>query len=406
MRIQNLPLLLRVVESVFGKRVLTYTECTELSQAILRKTGTPVHVSTLRRLFGLVPSTHSPSAHVLHTLARYCGYASVDELIRFRQERDATESKDENLLQYLILLFKDTEVPHTQDVTYLNLVRHTIGFLNQEPQLMNPFQRAIAQTKNGQDFYFEQFFNIDRLAGFYGEGLLYYLAEKKTPQAQIFGHALLANRAWLVMNDALFRKHAEAMCRYSLDSDLHPLNSGRYFGIRLLQRKLEGIDPQSLLSEARNFLAAKEKEEKSYRQAPHFELTFTTNLVLAGEWEEVKHYCALALKKFSSLPGGLPDGEVFHGLYLFQGLAFALTGEKEEAGRLHQKIDVHRFYFLAKKYLTIFYLHLGALLKKRQKTEPQLQHLVAETGFTRLLTLPSPAFTERLVNLNKDEHLP
>lgn len=404
MRTKNLPILLKAVESVFGKKVLSFTECTQLSEAVFKTTGTMLNVSTLRRVFGLVPAKHSPSAHTLHTLARYCGYLSFDELVDSRKERESDPGADISLLQYLVLLFEDTVAPHLHDVTYTNLVRHTIHFLNQESRLLEPFQKAVAKTRNGQDFYFEMFFNIDRLASSYGEGLRFYLAEKRTHEAQVFGHSLLVSRAWLVMDDLLFYRHFAEMMLHPLDGRWHPLNCGRYFGARLLNAKLAQTDPAPLLAEARAFLKKREEENQIYRKAPHFELTLSTNLVLGGEWKETLYYCEIGLEKMALEPS--PGNEpLFHAFYLFKAIALASTGRKEAAFELYQEIDVHRFYFLAKKFLTILYLQLGLQLKKGGTERLQINHLVKETGFSRLVRLRPPVNELAIEQVNKNEQL-
>ncbi len=80
-------------------------------------------------------------------------------------------------------------------------------FLQRHPELIDKFQRNIAKIKNGQDFYFEQFINIDGLNSYYGMGLRYYLNEKKTAEAQIFGHSILCAKNWLLENPHGVRKH-------------------------------------------------------------------------------------------------------------------------------------------------------------------------------------------------------
>lgn len=405
MRTKNLPILLKVVESVFGKKVLSFTECTQLSEAVFATTGTTLNVSTLRRVFGLVPAKYSPSAHTLHTLARYCGYLSFDELVDSRKERESDPGADASLLQYLVLLFKDTEVPYLHDVTYINLVQHTIHFLNQESRLLEPFQKAIAKTRNGQDFYFEMFFNIDRLASSYGDGLRFYLAEKRTHEAQVFGHALLASRAWLVMDDLLFYRHFAEMMLHPLDGRWHPLNCGRHFGARLLHAKLTQADPAPLLAEARAFLRKRKEENQSYREAPHFELTLSTNLVLGGEWKETLYYCEIGLEKMALEPSAADDS-FFHAFCLFKAMALAGTGNKEAAFDLYREIDVHRFYFLARKCLTILYLQLGIQLEKGETKWLQINHLVKETGFSRLLRLRPHVNGMAIEQVNKNEQLP
>jgi hypothetical protein len=55
------------------------------------------------------------------------------------------------------------------------------------PGAFDRFQRAIAKTRNGQEFYFEQFVNLDELNSFYGDGLRYYFMKNKlrTPRFSV-----------------------------------------------------------------------------------------------------------------------------------------------------------------------------------------------------------------------------
>src|SRR4030095_11742629 len=107
------------------------------------------------------------------------------------------DGEKRSFLRYLVTIFTATQVRDGNDETYFSLVKHTINFLAQHQDLAQKFQRAIVKTRNGQDFYFEQFVNIDKLNSFYGEGLRYYLNERKTQEGQLFGNSLLCLRDWL-----------------------------------------------------------------------------------------------------------------------------------------------------------------------------------------------------------------
>ncbi|RYZ50185.1 MAG: hypothetical protein EOO14_19680, partial [Chitinophagaceae bacterium] len=234
MREKNITLLRKEIEAHFGRKVLSNKECIELSKDIFTKSGLLVSVTTLRRFFGLIKSDHLPSYTTLNHLAVYCGHRSYDDLepLQSAGEPNPEESK---LVRYIVSLFTNTVTDDVHDPTYLSLVRHTILFLNGQPLLMDAFQRAIAKTKNGQTFYFERFINVDKLNGYFGRGLEYYLAEKKTKEAQIFGHALLALRYWLSKKDDLFLLHAQELLSYGLDRAIHPFVCGRYYGTKLLK---------------------------------------------------------------------------------------------------------------------------------------------------------------------------
>src|SRR5215203_992398 len=108
--------------------------------------------------------------YTLNTLSIYCGFSSFDNFTTSRHPGSVSDTDfDSCLLRYMILLFRDTEVQDRNDATYANLVQQTILFLNNYPSLVDPFQRQIAKTKNGQHFFFEKFINIDRLNSIYGQ---------------------------------------------------------------------------------------------------------------------------------------------------------------------------------------------------------------------------------------------
>ncbi len=382
MRNNNLPILYQKVESVFGKKIFSVKECTELHHDILKKTEAFISVHTLRRLFGLVKSPHVPSFTTLNVLANYCGYSSIAELATAGDEGIGEEKGTSNLLLYLVSLFKNTPVQVEDDLTYINMVRHTVYFLEREPQLAEPFQREIAKTKNGQDYYFERFVNMDKLNGYYGNGLSHYLREKTTPEAQIFGNASLALRYWLTGNNHLFNQYAGKVNLCSLTDDVHPFVCGRYFGTRLLKAAFDEADTTVLLSEAKAFYRQQKSVNPGHR-FPGFELTMAMMLALIGEWEDTLFYTKAGLEKYCHF-ASLKGKQIHQSLLLFRAVAFTQSGNTAEATKVYEEIDVTEFYFLAKKFLSILYIQTGKDLKKIKTAEPQLDHLLGETGFVRL----------------------
>ena len=57
----------------FGEPVNSPKDCQKLSQQIMERTGRKISPTTLRRFFGLLPSSSAFSTYVLDTLAIYCG---------------------------------------------------------------------------------------------------------------------------------------------------------------------------------------------------------------------------------------------------------------------------------------------------------------------------------------------
>ena len=197
--ISSVVQLKKEIEETFGKKISTSGDCVVLCNQIYSKTDSRLNASTLRRFFGLVKSDFKPATTTLDILSKYCGFTDFDDFTISKNDSTsgATNNFDNNsILNYLVSHFNHTHVKDPADKTFIELVKNTIIFLRRHPELTDKFQRMIAKTKSGQEFYFEQFINLDELNSFYGDGLHYYLMEKDTREAQIFGHSLLCLKHW------------------------------------------------------------------------------------------------------------------------------------------------------------------------------------------------------------------
>src|SRR3954470_15017377 len=180
--INGINLLKNEVEKRFGRRVISSADCQNLCNDILHTNSIKISFNTIRRFFNLMRATNQPSEYTLNALSNYCGFSSFGKFIIFKQQNIILENQnqDEILLSFLTLFFKQVEIFKPHDITFLNLVQQTILHLDHYPNMIDAFQREIAKTKNGQNFYFERFVFIDKLNSYYGQGLQYYLDEKQT----------------------------------------------------------------------------------------------------------------------------------------------------------------------------------------------------------------------------------
>ena len=70
-----------LVEHTWGSTPTTPKAFEQLSQSIYSATHQQVSVSTLKRIWGYVPSAHEPRQDVLDILARYCGYSNLQSYL-------------------------------------------------------------------------------------------------------------------------------------------------------------------------------------------------------------------------------------------------------------------------------------------------------------------------------------
>ena len=372
-------------EQVFGRRIVSSRDCNALSEEIFTKTGFKINSNTLRRFFGLVKASHPASSGTLQILSTYCGFKSGDEIKKLHNwgkggEIILTES---NILDYLIYPFENIQVKAENDETFLSLVKGVIIFINRYPQLAHKFHREIAKTHNGQVFYFEQFVNLDKLNSFYGDGIRYYLAEKKTVDAQIFGHSLLVFRYWLTKDNEKLSTHFKALKAIRPVRSSNPFICGRYFSSRLYYAHSHGLNTEKLLIEAHKSFYSLRQSDEGYSLYRSFEYVFVQALVLTGHHEEALFYIQ-NVKKSVSKRRFETDIPFYETLVLLETMALFKSGSHKQAERIFNDIKPSSFYFLSKKYKTILYLWITNFCKRAVgKTNDQLKALIEETGFIR-----------------------
>ena len=392
----------------FGKNIKTSGDCLLLSNDIFDKISFKVNSNTLRRFFKLVKSNHLPSLTTLDILSKYCGFNSFDEFLRLKNKNHVTDNKDhygDSILNYLVSLFREPYVKEFENKTFTAIVKETIIFLERHPELIDKFQRAISKTKNGQDFYFEHFINLDKLNSFYGEGLRYYILEKKTTEAQIFGHALLCLKSWLTGNDLEVARHYKHLNECRITKELHPFLLGRFFASQLLYADLYHLSAKKIFAEARQIHRSIQYTEikNKYQLFPCFEYIICPILFFTGHYEEALYYINYYLDNYRQKPSKI-DAAFYQRMDLYTALVFMKTGREKEAYHLYKKIFPSNFSFLSKKYDTIMYLILSRNFDKISQPDIHFYNLIEETGFTTLTHLIN-LFPAHEGKMNKNELL-
>ena len=378
----------REIVQVFGHPVLSFSDCTRLAEAIYDKTGLKISVNTLRRFFELIKAKYPPSYNTLNILAKACGYQGYTEFEQlWKDKAKRTDVGDAALLKYMVSLFQQMPVPNMQDETYINIVHLTIAYLLSNQDIIDGFQKKIARTKNGQDFYFEHFVHIDALAGFYGNGLRYYLNEKKDAAAQVFGHSLLCFRSWLTLDDAGLDSHYRQLRQYALHLALPHIIQGRYVAAQLFHAHIHREPVESILEEARRFFQQFAHSKENLKNFPHFELEVVGALVLTGQFEEALYYLNQVGKKRAKYIVTDEVKPLFKGFDVYELLAWTALGKKAKAEALYQQLQKATFYFLTQKYFSLLLLQAERLLNKRKFRGEKLDFLIRETGFERFRPL-------------------
>lgn len=385
MRYQVEALIKTEIEHIFGRSIVSSRDCIQLSYDVYQKTKCQLNPNTLRRFFGLVKATYPPSHSTLTILSKYCGFHSVDEVITLKKEETDTTPDAESVLHFMVSLFRDANVKDENDSTFLSMVINTLNFLSRNQSLADKFQSQIAKTKNGQEFYFEQFVNIDKLNSYYGDGLRYYYTEKQTVSAQVFAHALLTFRYWLTGNNDLVKKHAVIVSQQKPDEVTEPFVCGRYFATLLYHAHTVNMQADDIILEAYKYHCNISDPAEKCISFPRFELYMTEALILTGYSDEGLYYIDYAVKNYKEENDDTGRKKFLQYFNLLRAIALIKKGNYTAANELFDKINPADFYFLRKKFSNILYLLLNEKLKRQHvKHSQQLAVLLQDTGYYRL----------------------
>ena len=352
---------------------------------IYRKTGETVNANTLRRFFGLVKADYPASSSTLTILSKYCGFNSIDEVGQVSSKKDSDEDVNkEEVLRYMVSLFKNTEVLGDDDRTFYPIIEQTIVFLERNPSLIDKFQREIAKTTTGQYYYYEKHPNIDRLNGFYGDGLRYYLRAKNTEEGRVFAHSMQVFRYWLVKDIEQVVRHMSETPQPDITPNFPSHILGRLYAARLYYADVKGESIGAILADAkRHHGAIMASREDSPFSFPDFELIICEALLLTGIYEEGAEYIWHA-KNFLSTSG--QDKNTLFNLWE----DFANFRKDPSHKKRRNEAGKQEFlYAFSRKYTAIVKLLSGGQ-SGNTKTPPsqQLAALVKETGYKKLLSLP------------------
>lgn len=375
------------VERIYGKRIVTYSDCLILSKEITLRTGFRLNVNTLRRFFGLVQAVYPPSVTTLDILSRFCGFQSFENYRAFQTtQTDVADVPSSSLLHYADVLFSRAAATTYTDPTWTGIVRETILFMEKHPHLIDTFQRNIARTRIGQDIFFEQFVNLDQLNGNFGTGLRYYLAQKNNREGRLFTHALLCLRHYLTMDAQPLERHYQELLQDTIDERVHPFLAARFFAAQIFYHNRSPADIFRIVSAARECFRHLLPSRDMYQAFPCFELFMTEALVLTRQPLEALFYIQESRKKRTDYYPPAVDKNLFSPFDLYEAAAFSMLGEEEKAKKAFRRVNPMDFYFLSRQFHNIIYLTVESHLfpAKAKNNRPQISGLIMQTGFLYL----------------------
>lgn len=207
--------LLRNVQQQFGAMISNSGNCDALANEIAQVTKVRLSNSSLRRVFGLVPYPHSPTAHMLNTLAQYVGHTNYKAFCDWLFHKEG--------IQIRITNYWDG----------WKVSRLLGNALRTDPEAQAILYPILAQTEG----YFKNWMEIDHLCLCHYKGLQHYLSHHSGPDALCLGHGWLALAGLLNPEAEDWQQHAKALAplvalwqAHGTISIVHPFMAGRALG--------------------------------------------------------------------------------------------------------------------------------------------------------------------------------
>lgn len=387
--IQEVEHLKLEVERKFGRRILISSDCTTLANEIYRKTNNQLSFNTVRRCFNIMKSDYQPSLHTLDSLAIYCGFTSFGSYVSVNKhpKTKRSEIQPDHLVKFIILLFKEIEFQAPSDITYLEFVKLTIGYLEADKKLITELQKHLSKTYNGQVLYYEYFINIDKLNSFYGDGLKLYLSEKKAVDGQVFGLSLLCFRSWLNNDQKELEEFYFKIVAISLNKSADAIIWARYFTALLFYYEKNGYSKDQIIEQSRKYFINSNIQNLPIGFQTSFEIILAEALLLTGEVDEALYYINIAQQKQIV---DVPDYINLHITEVIKLFSAWCMMEKDmyyKAREILKTISTENFFLFSKQYFNILFLQVKYTCYKKTKDTKELISLIEETGFIKLVDM-------------------
>lgn len=353
-----------------------------LSNVIFERTGALLSNSTLRRVFQYNSENH-PTKSTLDLICKAIGFRDWDDFI----ENESTHLQYD--LSQLIAMFKlkgisdhentwkilekysaypdffnllDTVVEMAitiRDIDFLSKLfdlenafkdRHdqvrlvyfihkfVIG-LNQSG-LMTELISTYGASKNAQTHLVESYVDEDNLNGYYYDLIQEYHKHKTTPEALLFYHCLLYQRA--IENNLETRPHLEFIRRFSETTAIHNLPKGRRLAILLL----EDDDPDKTVPDILN--QARDLFHNLSGIARIITALYMVRLLFIKRKDELIEKILLYAPEVNGTDWNIDDLTNINQIKIYRAYSLYTTGDKEKAQRKLTEFDplmIHAFIY-------------------------------------------------------------
>lgn len=387
--------LITEVEKVFGRSVNQYADCIGLAVWLEEQTSHHISSQTLRRFFGLIQSTSTPSLFTLNTLSISCGFADWNHFLERKHQKDILDEKaeDASLLAQcdVIESFFTIQTTEWKDNNFFKAIRQITKRIHDNPALADMLWNKLAKLPTAQQWLFEYSSDMSALAGSYRKGITAYLRNKKTHEAQVFGHCLLFLGDYLSENRTGFEAQYKKISSLPLNAEIHSLPLARQLGSHLLYNTIQKNytkQQEWLKLSIGEYLEMNSWQATNHFLFPGYHFMLADYLLLGNCYNEAYNLLYKYVPSLKTITPDHPGYDHIEAVNLMYATANAFTGKDQQAKTLLRKMQPEKICSIYRKYFMIRYLLLQLHLtsptahRKKSKLKTEVELLIKHTGYT------------------------
>lgn len=383
----NKAILLERIQSRFGGKITSNSMCDDLSNHISKCINVNISGQTLRRLFGFINDGSVTSASTVSFLVKYCGFSSLEELIKYSESIKNAEPDSQKVK--IIKEFYNIKLSQEFDFNYQNACGNIAKELLQDNTLLFSLDGFLSKSPIAQVFFFERHPYIDGLSTEYSHLLKLYAQEKQNPEAQLFAYCLLHFGTVLSQNKEAATCYIEKINKIDCNPTIHPFVQARKIMSHLIHAWFLGEENELEQWIETAFDVEKKQERVNIRKAyfPFFQFIIADAFNFIGKHEEALEMVKIAEKDYKKLQNSPIEQGYYECLSLIKAIALFHTGNKKQSKEVLKQINNEDVIFSSKKYFLLqrytLELHMTAQqsVAKRQKISQNINELVKQTGF-------------------------
>lgn len=387
-KLASKPLLLKEIQSRFGRDITFPSECEELSIHIHKSIHVQISAQTLRRLFGFINGDTEPSTTTISFLVLYCGFNTLNELLN-HTETVSSSKPDLDKIRF-IKEFYNIELTAGVDFNYQKACGNIARQLQQDPNLLYSLAGFLSSSKVAQIFFFERHPYIDGLCTGYSQLLKLYAQEKKTPEAQLFAACLLHFGSILAENKTEASICIQQINQISINASIHPFVQARKIMANLMQAWLVGSGEEIEFWTEIAFSEERKQARGIFKEAyfPFFQFILADAFNFIGKYEEAFEMVCIAEQDYNRFPNSPIESGYYECLSLIKAIALYHTGDiKGYKNELQiftnsEFIDMSRQYFLIQRKILDLIATNDKSSQKKNKIREEVSNLINKTGFS------------------------